>query len=81
LLPGIRQYISLPAGLARMNIFVFCVATVLGAGLWVLVLAGIGFWFGRNEALVLNYMHWVTIGLAIICLGLVLVYSLKWREC
>ena len=34
LLPGIRQYISLPAGLARMNIFAFCAATFLGARRW-----------------------------------------------
>jgi membrane protein DedA with SNARE-associated domain len=45
LLPGIRQYISLPAGLARMNIFAFCAATLLGAGIWVLVLAVMGYWF------------------------------------
>lgn len=42
LLPGIRQYISLPAGLARMNVLTFCVFTFLGAGIWVVVLAAMG---------------------------------------
>jgi membrane protein DedA with SNARE-associated domain len=61
LLPGTRQCISLPAGLARMGIFTFCAATVLCAGLWVLMLAGLGFWFGRNEKLVLQNLHWLTL--------------------
>jgi membrane protein DedA with SNARE-associated domain len=79
LLPGIRQYISLPAGLARMNIFAFCAATVLGAGIWVLVLAAVGYWFGRNEELVSQHLHWITIALVFACLGLVIVYWRKWR--
>ncbi len=33
LLPGIRQYISLPAGVARMNLFLFCLFTGLGASI------------------------------------------------
>lgn len=79
LLPGIRQYISLPAGLARMGIFTFCAATVLGAGIWVLVLAGLGFWFGRNEQLVMQNLHWVTLTLVAGCGVMVFFYWRKWR--
>jgi len=74
LLPGIRQYISLPAGLARMGVFVFSVATALGAGIWVLVLAAVGFWFGRNEQLVLQNLQWVTLILVAGCAVTVLLY-------
>ncbi len=80
LLPGIRQYISLPAGLARMNIFTFSAATVLGAGLWVLVLAGMGFWFGRNEQLVLQNLHWFTLILLAGCAVIVFVYRRRWKR-
>ncbi|MCZ6557541.1 MAG: DedA family protein [SAR324 cluster bacterium] len=48
LLPGIRQIISLPAGLARMNLASFCLFTSLGAGIWVVVLALLGYWFGSQ---------------------------------
>jgi len=80
LLPGIRQYISLPAGMARMNIFAFCAATVLGAGLWVLVLAGMGYWFGRNEQLVLQNLRWVTLFMVVGCGVIVLFYWRKWQR-
>lgn len=81
LLPGIRQYISLPAGLARMNIFVFCAATVLGAGIWVFVLAAMGYWFGRNEQLVLQNLHWITFALVFLCLVIIIIYWRKWNRC
>lgn len=48
LIPGIRQYISLPAGLAKMNIFRFCLFTTLGAGIWCAVLLGVGHFLGSN---------------------------------
>jgi membrane protein DedA with SNARE-associated domain len=79
LLPGIRQYISLPAGLARMNIFAFCAATALGAGIWVLVLAAVGYWFGRNEQLVIQNMHWITLALVTGCGIMVIIYWRRWR--
>jgi membrane protein DedA with SNARE-associated domain len=79
LLPGIRQYISLPAGLARMNFLIFCASTALGAGIWVLVLAGVGYWFGRNEALVLQHLHWITVALIFVCAALIFVYWRRWK--
>lgn len=80
LLPGIRQYISLPAGLARMNFLMFCSSTVLGAGIWVIVLAGVGYWFGCNEQFVVQNLRWVTLFLVVGCGVIVFFYWRKWQS-
>lgn len=61
LIPGIRQYISLPAGLARMNIFRFSLFTTLGAGIWVAILLGLGYFLGQNETVLKEKLHIITI--------------------
>ena len=80
LLPGIRQYISLPAGLARMNVLIFCAATTLGAAIWVSALAGMGYWFGRNEQLFMRNLHWITLALVVGCIILSILYWRNWQN-
>ena len=66
LIPVVRQYISLPAGLSRMNLFVFSVFTSLGAGIWVVILAFLGYYLGGNEELIKEYLHQIIIALLVL---------------
>lgn len=44
LIPGIRQLISIPAGLAKMKLSTFLIFTAIGAGTWNIFLAGLGYY-------------------------------------
>ena len=48
LIPAIRQLISIPAGLSKMNIGVFALFTALGALVWNAILAGLGYWLSLH---------------------------------
>lgn len=79
LIPAVRQLISIPAGLSKMNIGVFVLYTGLGALLWNIVLAGLGYWLAQSVTLpdlfnkVEQYNSYLTIG-GYILLGLCLAY-------
>ncbi|MDX9960245.1 MAG: DedA family protein [Aliarcobacter sp.] len=66
LIPAVRQYISFPAGLARMNLFIFCIYTSLGAGIWVIILTLLGYFLGGNEALIKEYLHIIIVTILIL---------------
>ncbi|MFT5659483.1 MAG: membrane protein DedA with SNARE-associated domain [Sulfurimonas sp.] len=61
LIPGIRQLISIPAGLSRMNLAVFSTYTALGAGIWALILVSLGYFIGENQELIDTYLKQITI--------------------
>ena len=78
LIPAIRQLISIPAGLARMNMAKFLLFTFLGAGVWNAILAALGAIFGHSIpeevliAKVQEYSHYMKVVLAVgIAIGLI----------
>lgn len=74
LIPGIRQLISIPAGLARMNLAVFSLYTALGASIWALVLVMLGYTIGENQELIDAYLKQITFGIVIILILMALWY-------
>ena len=53
-LPVVRHLISIPAGMARVNFFVFSLATITGSALWCSALAWFGAKIGKEHPQLLN---------------------------
>ncbi len=89
LIPAVRQLISIPAGLARMNVGKFILYTGLGAGVWNIVLASLGYWLGTmvpREQLYSkveeynDYLTYVGLAIGVVCIGIILWNAFKPRK-
>ncbi len=76
LIPAIRQLISIPAGLARMNMRDFLIFTFIGSGLWNVILALLGFFFYTQKELLERYykeLTYILIVLGILFFGYLII--------
>lgn len=80
LLPAVRHLISIPAGLSRMNFGTFSMFTIIGAGIWNVILAGLGYLLYRVVpddsqffAQLEHYNHYLKIA-GFVLLGAVILY-------
>lgn len=81
LLPIVRTFISLPAGVARMNFIKFLIYSTLGALPWSLTLVYAGKMFGDNWPRIRGILHSFDYLVAALLLGLVAVYLYRhWRR-
>jgi membrane protein DedA with SNARE-associated domain len=83
LVPAIRQLISLPAGLARMNLKDFILYTVIGSTLWNIILAALGYFLYTRKELLDRYyteLSWLMIILGVGFVGYLIYKFVKKHE-
>ncbi len=79
LILGVRHYISFPAGLCKMSLAKFCFYTAFGAGIWVWILACIGYFVGNNKEQIMEVSRQWTAYVIIGCVLLIFIYVL-WHK-
>ncbi|MEA5520321.1 DedA family protein [Limnoraphis robusta] len=79
-IPGIRTYISIPAGLEKMPIFSFLVYSTLGTIIWISFLTVVGYWLGDNYILVEEFMAPISIIVFVILFFAVFIWFLKRKK-
>lgn len=85
LVPVVRQYISLPAGLARMALVRFTIYTAAGAGIWCAILTYIGWYLGKHAEVLRreDVQRYTTLALVILTpllLATVVLYVVRHRR-
>lgn len=80
LVPGLRHFISFPAGLARMKMTRFLGYTAFGSAVWVAILAYIGKLVGDNLELVKQYTHQALLGVLAVMAVVFAVYIRQFKK-
>lgn len=77
-IPGIRQLISIPAGLSRMHFGAFLWWTFLGAFIWNCILAVLGYVAAGQMNLIKEYSHELSVAILILLGVVILYYLIRW---
>ena len=81
MLPGIKHFISFPAGLAKMNLKLFCIYTFMGSFIWLSFLLYLGYVISTNEKLIALYIKQFNfIIIAIVILVVIFIYIKNKRK-
>ena len=77
LIPGIRHLISIPAGLAKMDVKQFILYTALGSAIWHIILAALSYYLYKQQDLLYKYMH--ELSFIFLAFGALFVGYLIWK--
>jgi len=79
-IPVIRQLISIPAGLSKMNLGAFCIFTTIGALAWNCILALLGWiaYKAANPAIIEKYSHEISIAIVALLVVVVLFFVIRY---
>ena len=80
LVPGIRHLISIPAGLAKMNLRDFLMFTLIGAGIWNIILAIIGYYLYAVREQIFPYVGRILLGVGVLFVIYLIIKSGKNRQ-
>jgi membrane protein DedA with SNARE-associated domain len=80
MMPIVRTFISLPAGVARMNFLRFSIFTFLGALPWVFALTFAGKQAGANWEDWKDRLHYLDYAFAVLIAGAAVYYVVRWRR-
>jgi membrane protein DedA with SNARE-associated domain len=80
LVPGVRQLISIPAGLARMNMRDFIIYTAIGSTLWNICLAMLGYFFYSQKEVLELYYKELTYGVLVLGVLFIIYLIVKARR-
>ena len=77
-IPGIRQLISIPAGLSRMHFGAFRWWTFRGAFIWNCILAVLGYVAAGQMDLIKEYRHELSVAILVLLGAVILYYLIRW---
>ncbi len=80
ILPAIRTFISLPAGIARMSLSKFLIYTAIGSVIWTGILTYVGYILGDNWKNIQNILHpiaYLVVGILLVILVYLIVKIIK----
>jgi len=71
LLPIVRTFISLPAGISNMNFKKFTLYTFFGSLIWSILLGYTGYYMGQNWVIIRSWFHYADIAMVIMIVGII----------
>jgi membrane protein DedA with SNARE-associated domain len=77
LLPVFRHFISLFAGIAKMDLRLFFIYTTIGSSIWTTILAVLGYFIGENQELIKEHLNDIIIACVLLCIAIIAIYIFR----